>query len=161
MKVYPLRSAPPSATPPRPGANMAHTRKSRPDSGLGFQSKALKTFEGVPSSLGSGSAPPSASPPRPGAKPEPRNPKLGSRSLELETQTPKSETQSPKLETPELETRSPQPHDLRPRRLPYSLLGGAPLQRPAIRHPTAPRCKYGTHKKVKAGFRPWLSSESP
>ena len=32
--------------------SVAH--KSRPDSGLGFQGKVLKTFEGVPSSLGSG-----------------------------------------------------------------------------------------------------------
>jgi len=33
---------------------MAHTRQSRPDSGLGFQVKALKTFYGVPLSLGNG-----------------------------------------------------------------------------------------------------------
>ena len=35
-------------------ANMAHIRQSRPDSCLGFQVKALDTFQGVPSSLGSG-----------------------------------------------------------------------------------------------------------
>jgi len=34
-------------------ANMAHIRQPRPGSGLGFQTKALKNFEGVPSSLGS------------------------------------------------------------------------------------------------------------
>ena len=33
---------------------MAHTRQSRPDSGLGFHVKVLKTFKAVPSSLGSG-----------------------------------------------------------------------------------------------------------
>jgi len=33
---------------------MAHVRQSRPDSGLGFQAKVRKTFEVVPSSLGSG-----------------------------------------------------------------------------------------------------------
>jgi len=33
---------------------MAHIRQSRPDSGRGFQVKGLKTFLGVPSSLGSG-----------------------------------------------------------------------------------------------------------
>jgi len=33
---------------------MAHVRPSRPDYGLGFQSKVLKTFKGVPSWLGSG-----------------------------------------------------------------------------------------------------------
>jgi len=36
-------------------ANMARKRQSRPDFGLGFQVKVLKTFEVVPSSLGSGS----------------------------------------------------------------------------------------------------------
>ena len=35
-------------------ANMAHTRQSRPDSGLRFQAKALKTFEGDPFLLGGG-----------------------------------------------------------------------------------------------------------
>ena len=35
-------------------ASMAHKRQSRPDSGHGFQAKVLKTFEGVPASLGSG-----------------------------------------------------------------------------------------------------------
>ena len=40
---------------PRPNrANMAHIGQSRPDSGLGFQVKALRTFGGVPSSRGSG-----------------------------------------------------------------------------------------------------------
>ena len=34
----------------------ARTRQSRPDSGLGFQVKVLNTFQGVPSSLGSGLA---------------------------------------------------------------------------------------------------------
>ena len=38
------------------GVDMAHTRLSRPDSGLGFQVKVLKTFQMVPSSLGSGHA---------------------------------------------------------------------------------------------------------
>ena len=33
---------------------MAHIRQSRPDSGLDFQVKFLKTFKGVPSSLGRG-----------------------------------------------------------------------------------------------------------
>jgi len=31
---------------------MAHVRQSRPDSGLDFQVKVLKTFAGAPSSLG-------------------------------------------------------------------------------------------------------------
>ena len=31
---------------------MAHIRQSRPDSGLGFQVKPIKTFQNVPSSLG-------------------------------------------------------------------------------------------------------------
>jgi len=35
-------------------ANMAHIRQSRPDSGLGFQTKVIVTFEVVPSSPGSG-----------------------------------------------------------------------------------------------------------
>ena len=35
-------------------ANMEHIRQSRPDSGLGFQVKVRKTFQVVPSSLGSG-----------------------------------------------------------------------------------------------------------
>ena len=35
-------------------ANSAHVRQSRPDSGLGFQVKVFKLFQGVPSSLGSG-----------------------------------------------------------------------------------------------------------
>jgi len=35
-------------------ANMAHIRQSRPDSVLDIQVKVLKTFEVVPSSLGSG-----------------------------------------------------------------------------------------------------------
>ena len=34
-------------------ANMAHLRQSRPESGLGFQVNVLKTFQAVPSSLGS------------------------------------------------------------------------------------------------------------
>ena len=33
---------------------MAHIRQSRPDSGLGFQANVVKTFQAVPSSLGSG-----------------------------------------------------------------------------------------------------------
>ena len=33
---------------------LARIRQSRPDSGLGFQLKVLKTFQGVPSSLESG-----------------------------------------------------------------------------------------------------------
>ena len=33
---------------------MAHIRLSRPDSGLGFQAKSLKTFQAVRSSIGSG-----------------------------------------------------------------------------------------------------------
>ena len=36
------------------GANTAHVRQSRPDSGLGFQVKVLTTFYLVPTSLGSG-----------------------------------------------------------------------------------------------------------
>ena len=36
------------------GENMAQTRKSRPDSGLGFQVRILEMLWGVPSSLGSG-----------------------------------------------------------------------------------------------------------
>jgi len=40
----------------RSRANMAHTRQSRPDSGLDFQVKVLTTFRVVPSSLGSVSA---------------------------------------------------------------------------------------------------------
>ena len=32
---------------------MAHTTQSRPDSGLGFQVEVLRTFQVVPSSLGS------------------------------------------------------------------------------------------------------------
>jgi len=35
-------------------ANMANIRQSRPDSGLGYKVKDLKTFEVVPSLLGSG-----------------------------------------------------------------------------------------------------------
>ena len=35
------------------GANMAHDRQSRPDSGRDVQVQALKLFQGVPSSLGS------------------------------------------------------------------------------------------------------------
>ena len=35
-------------------ANVAQTRQSRPDSGPGFQAKALRRFLDVPSSLGSG-----------------------------------------------------------------------------------------------------------
>jgi len=35
-------------------SNMAHIRQSRPDCGLGFQVKAPKTLQVVPSSLGSG-----------------------------------------------------------------------------------------------------------
>ena len=35
-------------------ANMAHVRQSRPGTGLDFQVEVLKTFEGVPSSPGSG-----------------------------------------------------------------------------------------------------------
>jgi hypothetical protein len=35
-------------------ANIAHTRQSRPDSGLGFQVKFFEMFQGVSSSLGSG-----------------------------------------------------------------------------------------------------------
>ena len=35
--------------------NQAQIRQSRQESGLGLQVKVLKTFEGVPSSLGSGS----------------------------------------------------------------------------------------------------------
>ena len=34
--------------------SMAHTRQSRPDSGLGFQVNFLKTVHGAPPSLGSG-----------------------------------------------------------------------------------------------------------
>ena len=34
---------------------MAHIRQSRPDYGLGFQVKVLRTFQVVPFSLGSGS----------------------------------------------------------------------------------------------------------
>jgi len=37
-------------------ANMAHERQSRPDCGLGFEATVLKTFQGVPSSLGIGPA---------------------------------------------------------------------------------------------------------
>ena len=33
--------------------NVAHTRESRPDSGLGFQVKSARTFENFPTSLGS------------------------------------------------------------------------------------------------------------
>jgi len=33
---------------------MAHVRQLRPDSGFCFQVKVLKTFQGVPSSLGNG-----------------------------------------------------------------------------------------------------------
>ena len=36
------------------GANMAHTRQSRPDSGHGFQVKVLELFQVVHSSLGIG-----------------------------------------------------------------------------------------------------------
>ena len=39
----------PGSLPTRFQANMAHVR---PDSGLGSQVKVLKTFQGVPSSLG-------------------------------------------------------------------------------------------------------------
>ena len=35
---------------------MAHIRQSKPDSGLGFEVKGPQTFQGVPSSLGSGNA---------------------------------------------------------------------------------------------------------
>ena len=35
-------------------ANMAHIRQSRPDSGLGFQAKVLKTFRDVPYLIGRG-----------------------------------------------------------------------------------------------------------
>ena len=37
-------------------AKMTHIRQSKPDSGLGFQVKVLKPFEGVPSSLGNGAS---------------------------------------------------------------------------------------------------------
>ena len=37
--------------------NMARSRQSRPDYGLGFHGKVVKTFQGVSSSLGSGSTP--------------------------------------------------------------------------------------------------------
>ena len=50
-------SLPRSVTPistHRCQANMAQIRQTRPDSGLGFQVKVLKTFEVVPPSLGSG-----------------------------------------------------------------------------------------------------------
>ena len=40
--------------------NMAHTRQSKQDSGLICQANVLNTFEGVPSSLGSGPYPPIA-----------------------------------------------------------------------------------------------------
>ena len=39
--------------PPRWKANTAHITLSRPDSGRDFQIKVLKTFQGVPTSLGS------------------------------------------------------------------------------------------------------------
>ena len=42
----------------RSRANTAHIRLPRPDSGLGFQVKFLKTFQVVPSSLGSSRHPP-------------------------------------------------------------------------------------------------------
>ena len=35
-------------------ANVAHIKQSRPDSGLGVQVKVVKTFQVVPTSLGSG-----------------------------------------------------------------------------------------------------------
>ena len=38
----------------RSRANMAHIRHSRPDSGRDFQARDLKTFQVVPSSLGTG-----------------------------------------------------------------------------------------------------------
>ena len=40
--------------PPPGRANTAHVGQSRPDSGLGFRVEVLETFEGVPSSLVSG-----------------------------------------------------------------------------------------------------------
>ena len=43
---------------PRCRANAAHVRQSRPDSGLGFQVDALKTFQVVPFSLRSVQVPP-------------------------------------------------------------------------------------------------------
>ena len=45
-------------------ANVAHVRQSGPDSGLGLQAKPLKTFEGVPFSLGIGSPCAGYPPPR-------------------------------------------------------------------------------------------------
>ena len=44
----------PLQKPYRSQANMAHTRQSRPHSGLGFQVKVLDFFKGVPSSRESG-----------------------------------------------------------------------------------------------------------
>ena len=41
-----------TGSPPASGWNMAHTRQSRPDCGLGFQVNVLNTFGIVPSSLG-------------------------------------------------------------------------------------------------------------
>jgi len=38
-------------------ANSAHVRQSGPESGPGFQTKVLKPFKVVPSSLGSGATP--------------------------------------------------------------------------------------------------------
>ena len=53
--IPPVPAAPPSRVRGmRCRTSMAHTRQSRPDSGLGFQVKVLKTFQVVPSSLGSG-----------------------------------------------------------------------------------------------------------
>ena len=47
-----MKTAPPQAK--RLRAIIAHTRKSRQDSGLGFQVKVLKTFKVIPSALGNG-----------------------------------------------------------------------------------------------------------
>jgi len=81
-------------------ANMAHTRQSRPHSGLGFQGKVVETFQVVPSSLGSGTT---------GAFPG--TSLTWSRGDRLESRIPKPETRNPKPETRNLkpETRNPKP----------------------------------------------------
>ena len=52
----PRETAPgvPASQHSRCRANVAHTRQSRPDYGPGLKAKALKTFQVLPSSLGSG-----------------------------------------------------------------------------------------------------------
>jgi hypothetical protein len=126
----------------RSRANMAHIRQSRPDSGLGFQVKVLKLFKGVPSLLR-----------RAGVL----LPEEGCLNFEKHDGSPgctrTSQTGPPKpLDCQMCATFARQRHidnDGRPtaqEQSPFTL----PLS-----------SEYGTHKTVKARFRPWRSGKSP